>query len=138
MWIFNRSGARPCGRFGVKAASSRYVVPGSVVAYVVTWAYVSGRTAWCWRLLESLFPLRSFGVPYDQLRQVPVYDVRSTKRKIISALAASEEVFAGPVGPITNWHQAWSAWKDLYCINLDRGGRQIALDGVYASGRSAD
>jgi hypothetical protein len=54
--------------FGVKAASSHYAVPGSVAAYVVTWAYVSGRTAWCGRLLESLFPLCSFsGGPCDQL-----------------------------------------------------------------------
>jgi hypothetical protein len=50
---------RTSDRFVPKAASSRCVVPSSVGGYAVTWTYVSGRTAWCWRLLESLFPLCS-------------------------------------------------------------------------------
>jgi hypothetical protein len=51
----------PLDHLGVKAASSRYVVPGCGAAYLVTWAYdVSGCTTWCRRLLESLFPLCSF------------------------------------------------------------------------------
>lgn len=37
----------------------RYSVPGRRAAYVVTWAYVSGSMAWCWRLLEVLFLLCS-------------------------------------------------------------------------------
>ena len=53
--------------FGVKAASSQYGVSGSGAAYVITWTYVSGWTAWCWRLLEGLFPLCSFS---DQLINV--------------------------------------------------------------------
>lgn len=53
----------PCEHVGVKAASRRHAVPGSVAAYVATLAYVSGRTAWCWRLLEILFPLCSLCVP---------------------------------------------------------------------------
>jgi hypothetical protein len=53
--------------FGVKAAFSHYAIPGSVVTYVVTWAYVSCWMVWCWRLLEGLFPLCSFSGSYDQL-----------------------------------------------------------------------
>ncbi|MDQ6661046.1 MAG: hypothetical protein M3Z24_08785 [Chloroflexota bacterium] len=54
----------------MKDAPSRYAVPGSVAAYVVTWAYLSGRTAWCWTWLKSLFPVCSFMTPSDQLRVV--------------------------------------------------------------------
>jgi hypothetical protein len=52
-------------RFGVKAASSRYAVPGNVATYVVTWAYLLGCIARCWTLLKSLFPLCSFMTPND-------------------------------------------------------------------------
>jgi hypothetical protein len=42
--------------FGVKAASSCHSVPGRRGLYVATWAYVSGWTFWCCRLLEGSFP----------------------------------------------------------------------------------
>jgi len=58
------------GLYRVKAAFTRWAVPRSVAVDGVTWTYVSGWTGWCWRLLESLFPLCSFSVPLDQLRLV--------------------------------------------------------------------
>jgi hypothetical protein len=46
--------------FGVKAASSLYLVPARQVLYVVTWTHGSGCASWCWRLLEGMFPPCSF------------------------------------------------------------------------------
>jgi hypothetical protein len=44
----------------VKAAPRFYTVPGRHGSYLITWAYVSAWMVWCWRLLQGLFPLRSF------------------------------------------------------------------------------
>jgi hypothetical protein len=56
--------------FGVKAASTRYPVPGSTAADAVTWVYVLGLTACYWRVLEGLFPLCSFNGRVINLVQV--------------------------------------------------------------------
>jgi hypothetical protein len=50
----------PSEHFGVKAASNFYSASGKYGLYVVTRAHVSGYATWCWRLLESAFPLSSF------------------------------------------------------------------------------
>jgi hypothetical protein len=54
----------------VKAASTRYPIPGSIAVDAVAWAYVLGLTAWYWRLLEGLFPLCSFSGRVINLMQV--------------------------------------------------------------------
>jgi len=78
--------------YRVKAASGRHAVPGSVAAYVVTGAYVSGWTAWCWRLMESLFPLGSF-----------------SDHMIIVELASPTPVQTAVLGP-------WSLPEDLAVV----------------------
>jgi hypothetical protein len=67
----HRLEANSHGFFGVKAASSVYPVPGRGAAYVITWAYVLGWTAWLLEvvggLVPSVFLLRS----YDQRGLAP-------------------------------------------------------------------